>query len=166
VAEGATQRVCPETIYAGVLDVRPTECLRTRRRRRRRRHARHETKRPGLSNIALRLAVIDKRAKFGRWEGERIIGRSNHSSMLWLTERATRLSIPATMPEGDAGEAMLAGIADGLDATPHHLSPRPSMVSAGPASTTNAPPPRTLLMPCSDHWNPPRQQLDCGAFMG
>ncbi len=52
VAEKSTVLVCVETIYAalyaGVLGVRPTECLRTRRPSRRRRQARHENKRPGL----------------------------------------------------------------------------------------------------------------------
>ncbi|MHB1511433.1 MAG: IS30 family transposase [Acidimicrobiales bacterium] len=125
VAEGATERVCVETIYAavyaGVLCVLPTECLRTRRRRRRRRQARHETKRPGMPNIALRPAVVNERAELGHWEGDQIIGRSNRSSMLWLTERVTRFSIPVTMPEGYAGEAMLAGLAAGLEQIPPHL---------------------------------------------
>jgi IS30 family transposase len=125
VAEGATERVCVETIYtacyAGVLDVRPTECLRTRRRRRRRRQARHETTRPGLPNIALRPSVVNERAELGHWEGDQIIGRGNHSSMLWLTERVTRFSIPVTMPEGYAGDAMLAGLAEGIDGIPAHL---------------------------------------------
>jgi len=43
-AEGTTERVCVESIYAavfaGVLDVKATECLRSRRPRRRRRQAR------------------------------------------------------------------------------------------------------------------------------
>jgi IS30 family transposase len=125
VAESATERVCVETIYAavyaGVLGVKPTECLRTRRRRRRRRQARHETKRPGLPNIALRPAVVNERAELGHSEADQIIGRSNRSSMLWLTERVTRYSIPLPMPEGYAGDAMLAGLAEGLDAIPAHL---------------------------------------------
>lgn len=125
VAEDAAERVCVETIYtavyADVLEVRPTECLRTRRRRRRRRQARHETKSPGLPNIALRPAVVNERAEIGHWEGDQIIGRSNRSSMLWLTERVTRFSIPVTMPEGYAGDAMLAGLVEGLEQIPPHL---------------------------------------------
>ncbi len=35
--------------------------------------------------------------------------------MLWLTEPVTRYSIGVTMPEGYAGEAMLAGRVEGLD---------------------------------------------------
>jgi IS30 family transposase len=41
--------------------------------------------------------------------------------MLWLTERVTRFSIPVTMPEGYAGDAMLAGLICGLDQIPPHL---------------------------------------------
>jgi IS30 family transposase len=125
VAEDATERVCVETIYpavyAGVLDVKPTECLRTRRSRRRRRQGRHETKRPGLPNIVLRPAVVNERAELGHWEGDQIIGRSNRSSVLWLTERVTRYSIPVTMPEGYDGDAMLAGLVCGLEQIPPYL---------------------------------------------
>lgn len=58
VAEGAVERVCVasigEAIYRGVLGLKPTECLRSRRRRRRRRQARHTSWRPALPNIAAR----------------------------------------------------------------------------------------------------------------
>jgi transposase, IS30 family len=125
MAEGETDRVCVETIYAalyaGVLDVKATECLRTRRPRRRRRQARHENKRPGLPNISLRPSAVNQRAELGHWEGDQIIGRANRSSMLWLTERVTRFSIGVTMPEGYAGEAMLAGLVCGLEQVPSHL---------------------------------------------
>lgn len=125
VAEGATDRVCVETIYAavyaGVLDVKPTECLRTRRKRRRRRQARHETKRPGLPNISERPAVVNERVQLGHWEADQIIGKANRSSMLWLTERVRRYSILLTMPEGYAGDAMLAGLVWGLEQIPPHL---------------------------------------------
>jgi IS30 family transposase len=125
VAEGSAVMVRVETIYtaicAGVLGVRPTECLRTRRPRRRRRQARCENKRPGLANIPARPAVVNDRSELGHWEGDQIIGANNRSSMLWLTERVTRFSIGVTMPEGYAGDAMLAGLADGLDQIPAHL---------------------------------------------
>ena len=41
--------------------------------------------------------------------------------MLWLTERVTRFSIGVTMPEGYAGESMVAGLCCGLDQVPAHL---------------------------------------------
>jgi len=124
-AEGTTERVCVESIYAavfaGVLDVKATECLRSRRPRRRRRQARNESKRPGVPNIAARPAVVNDRGELGHWEGDQIIGQGNRSSMLWLTERVTRYSIGVTMPEGYAGEAMLAGLVCGLEQIPAHL---------------------------------------------
>ncbi len=125
VAEPIIERVCVETIYAalyaGVLGVKPTECLRSRRPRRRRRQARCEPKRPGLPNISARPAAVNERAELGHWEGDQIIGRANRSSMLWLTERVTRYSIGVTMPEGYAGDAMLAGLVDGLERIPARL---------------------------------------------
>ena len=125
VAEGAADRVCVETIYravyAGVLEVKATECLRTRRPRRRRRQDRHEAKRAGLPNISARPATVNERTEIGHWEGDQIIGANNRSSMLWLTERVTRFSIGVTMPEGYAGESMVAGLCCGLDQIPAHL---------------------------------------------
>lgn len=125
VAEEADDRVCAESIYqavfAGVLDVKATECLRSRRPRRRRRQTRCEAKRPGLPNIFNRPDTVNNRIELGHWEGDQIIGANNRSSMLWLTERVTRYSLGVTMPCGYAGEAMLAGLACGLDQIPKHL---------------------------------------------
>lgn len=125
VADDVADAVCVETIYAavyaGVLGVKPTECLRSRRPRRRRRQARGESKRPGLPNIVLRPTAANDRTELGHWEGDQIIGRANRSSMLWLTERVTRFSIGVTMPEGYAGDAMLGGLVNGLDQIPAHL---------------------------------------------
>jgi IS30 family transposase len=110
VAEGVGDRVCVESIYAavfaGVLDVKASECLRTRRPRRRRRQTRCESKRPGLPNISARPAAVGDRDELGHWEGDQIIGANNRSSMLWLTERVTRFSLGVTMPCGYVGEAM------------------------------------------------------------
>jgi len=123
VAEDASERVCVESIYAavfaGVLDVKATECLRSRRPRRR--QARCEAARAGLPNIAARPDAVNDRTERGHWEGDQIIGANNRSSMLWLTERVTKFSLGITMPEGYAGEAMLAGLACGLDRIPPHL---------------------------------------------
>jgi IS30 family transposase len=127
VAEGVAGRVCVESIYqaifAGVLEVKATECLRSRRPRRRHRQARCDSKRPGLPNIAARPPAVGDRSELGHWEANQIIGANNRSSVLWLTEGVTRYSIGVTMPEGYAGEAMLAGHVSGLDETP---SPPPA----------------------------------------
>jgi IS30 family transposase len=125
VAEGAPQLVCVETIYtavyAGALEVRPSECLRSRRRRRRARQTRQASCRPALPNIAARPAVVNDRLELGHWEGDQIIGANNRSSLLTLTERVTRFSIGITMPEGYSAPAMLGGLFEGLDRIPSHL---------------------------------------------
>jgi IS30 family transposase len=125
VADGVSDRVCVESlyaaVYAGVLDVKPAECLRSRRPRRRRRQARHESKRPALPNISSRPAAVGDRSELGHWEGDQIIGANNASSLLTLTERVTRYSIGVTMPEGYSADAVVAGLVDGLERIPAHL---------------------------------------------
>jgi IS30 family transposase len=124
-AEGAAQLVSIETmyssIYAGTLDVKATDCLRSRRPRRRRRQARHASGRPALPNISVRPASVGDRSEPGHWEADQIMGARNRSSMLWLTERQTRYSIPVTMPNGYAAPDTLAGLVEGLDQIPSHL---------------------------------------------
>jgi len=125
VAEQAVDIVCVETIYtslyASVLEVKPRHCLRQRRPRRRPRQARHTNRRPALANISQRPPAANDRSERGHWEADQIIGRANQSSMLCLTERVTRYSILVTMPEGYSADAMVAGLADGLDRIPAHL---------------------------------------------
>ncbi len=125
VAEDVAERVCVETIYTAVytrtLEVKATDCLRMRRPRRRSRQSRHANVRPALPNISLRPATVEDRSEVGHWEADQIIGAHNRSSMLWLTERVTRFSIPVTMPEGYTADAMLAGLVEGLDQIPEHL---------------------------------------------
>ena len=124
IAEGI-ETVCVETIYAAVyarvLDVRASECLRSRRPRRRSRQARHPNNRPALPNIALRPATVGDRSEVGHWEADQIIGAGNRSSMLWLTERVTRFSIRVTMPNGYASVDALAGLVEALEQIPEHL---------------------------------------------
>lgn len=125
VAEDVEDRCCVETIYATVyervLDVKASECLRSRRAQRRGRQCRKPNRRAGLPNIASRPTVVDERAELGHWEADQIIGRANQSSMLWLTERVTRFSIPVTMPCGYAAEAALAGLVEACEQIPAHL---------------------------------------------
>lgn len=124
-AEGVPELVRPETIYAavyaGVLDVAARHCLRSRRPRRRGRQARHPNTRPALPNISARPAKVANRSEPGHWEADQIIGARNRSSMLWLTERKTRYSIPVTMPNGYAAPDALAGLVEGLEQIPAHL---------------------------------------------
>lgn len=124
VAEDS-ERVCVETIYsavyASVLTVKATECLRSRRPRRRSRQARHPHRRPALPNIAQRPATVNDRTELGHWEADQIIGERNRSSMLWLSERVTRYSIPVTMPEGYCAQAMVGGLIEGIERIPPHL---------------------------------------------
>jgi IS30 family transposase len=125
VADGATGVPCVESFYAaiydGALEVKATDCLRSRRPRRRGRQARHANARPALPNIDRRPTKVNDRAELGHWEGDQIIGAHNRSSMLTLTERVTRYTIGVTMPEGYSAEAMLGGLYDGLDRIPAHL---------------------------------------------
>jgi IS30 family transposase len=124
-AEDVEAPPCVESIYravyAGVLEVRPTECLRMRRPRRRRRQSRHPSRRAGLPNIGARPEAIGDRSELGHWEADQIIGKANRSSMLSLTERVTRYSILVTMPNGYAATEMIGGLVDGLDRIPAHL---------------------------------------------
>ena len=103
-AEGVEAPPCVETVYqalySGALDVKPAECLRSRRRRRRCRQQRNPRSRPCGPNIAARPAAVNERAEAGHWEVDQIIGAYNRSSMIWLTERQSRYLIPITMPDG------------------------------------------------------------------
>jgi IS30 family transposase len=125
VADNASVIVCVETIYAalyaGVLAVKATECLRMRRPRRRSRRSRNPSTRPALPNILTRPERVNDRSELGHWEADQIIGKANGSSMLWLTERVTRYSIPVTMPCGYNSDAVLAGLVEGLDTIPAHM---------------------------------------------
>ena len=124
-AEGVEAPPCVETvyraIYSGALDVKPAECLRSRRRRRRCRQQRNPRSRPCGPNIAARPAAVNERAVAGHWEVDQIIGAYNRSSMIWLTERQSRYLIPVTMPDGYDADAVLAGLIEGLDTVPAHL---------------------------------------------
>ena len=124
-AEGVEAPPCVETVYqalyTGALDVKPAECLRSRRRRRRCRQQRNPRSRPCGPNIAARPAAVKERAEAGHWEVDQIIGAYNRSSMIWLTERQSRYLIPVTMPDGYDADAVLAGLIEGLDTVPAHL---------------------------------------------
>lgn len=123
--EQVLDRPFAETIYAavydGTLEVNPRECLRMRRPRRRSRTARNPSNRPGLPNIVDRPATVNNRSEPGHWEVDQIIGAHNQSSMIWLSERVTRFSIPITMPLGYAAVDVLAGLVEACERIPAHL---------------------------------------------
>lgn len=124
-ADGVIGRPCVETIYTavydGTLDVKARECLRMRRSRRRSRTERNPSTRPALPNITDRPVTVNDRSEVGHWEVDQIIGAHNQSSMIWLTERVTRYSIPITMPCGYAADAVLAGLVEACEQIPSHL---------------------------------------------
>jgi len=57
--------------------------------------------------IVDRPAAVNDRHEPGHWEVDQIIGARNASSMIWLSERVTRFSIPVTMPLGYSADAVL-----------------------------------------------------------
>jgi len=146
----------PETIYAavyaGAVDVKATEYLRSRRPRRRGRQARHANRRPALANIARRPEAVTDRSEVGHWEIDQIIGARNRSSLLTFTERQTRWAMAITMPEGYDAPATLAGLVVGCGSETAHdpwnqparsptRSSRRSRISKfiGPATSTSSP---------------------------
>jgi IS30 family transposase len=124
-ADEIVGRPCPETIYLAVYDgtlgVKPRECLRMRRPRRRSRTARNANNRPALPNICDRPAAVNERIEAGHWEVDQIIGARNRSSMIWLSERVTRYSIPIVMPLGYAAVDVLSGLVEACEQIPAHL---------------------------------------------
>ncbi len=125
VAEDFDGRVCVETIYqaifTGILGLKASECLRTRRPRRRHRQTRRPNRSAGLPNIGLRPDTVNDREEPGHWEADQIIGANNCSSLLTLTERVTRYAIGITMPEGYDAISTLAGLCEALDSIPANL---------------------------------------------
>jgi len=124
-AEGGG-RVCHETIYqalySGYLGLRARDVLRRRRARRRRRQARHERKRPGLPNIAVRPEAVNDRSEVGHWEVDLIIGAHNRSGMLCAIERKHRYGAIVTLPEGYLAESVLAAECELFDQVPGGLA--------------------------------------------
>ena len=123
VAEGVPQAPCVETayqaLYVGALDVKPSECLRSRRRRRCR-----QGRNPGRRPVGRTAPIVPPPSTSARWRAtgvDQIIDAYNRSSMTWLTERQSRYLIPVTMPDGYDADAVFAGLIEGLDTVPAHL---------------------------------------------
>lgn len=87
-------------LYAGVLKMRPKQCLRTRRPRRRRRNRRRNPGQGVIKNpvmISKRPAHVEDRVEVGHWEGDLIIGNRS-TALATLVERATRFTILVPLP--------------------------------------------------------------------
>ncbi|MFV0523337.1 MAG: IS30 family transposase [Acidimicrobiales bacterium] len=112
-----------------------------RRPRRRSRTARNLNKRPASPNIADRPVVVNERVEPGHWEADQIIGKKNRSSMIILTERVTRYSIPVTMPCGYTAPDVLAGLVVACEQIPAHLlrSGRSIRDLSGPNGNASSP---------------------------
>ncbi|MGF1599264.1 MAG: IS30 family transposase [Acidimicrobiales bacterium] len=108
-------------VYNGTLEVKARECLRMRRPPVARGTARNPSNRPALPNIVNRPATVNDRTEAGHWDVDQIIGAHNRSSMIWLSERVSRYSIPITMPCGYAAVDVLAGLVEACDQIPPHL---------------------------------------------
>jgi transposase, IS30 family len=95
----ALMRVCPETIYRWIYrDGRQGGGLwqyLTTQRRARRRQTRYASGRrhhiPGRVGIEMRSPLVARRARFGDWEGDSIVGRGGRSAIASQIERKSRL---------------------------------------------------------------------------
>lgn len=95
----ARMRIAPETIYRWVYrDAHQGgswwQCL-TAHRRTRRRQTRYATGRrhriPGRVGIEARSPLVERRVRFGDWEGDSIVGRAGRSAIASQIERKSRL---------------------------------------------------------------------------
>lgn len=115
------RRLCMESIYAAIYDpeVAVTRPVRRRRRRRRvqvqglERHGRLN----GMTMIDQRPAEVADRLQPGHWEGDRIMGAQNRSSIGTLVERHSRyvklIHLPAGVPASEAiRDGVTAAFAD------------------------------------------------------
>ena len=122
-------RVCAETIYLAVyshrLDVKPRECLRSRRLRRRRRNRDTDPPKTHVLGdfvaIGARPPTVDARIQPGHWEGDLIIGRGNRSALVTLIERVTKMTFLADLPCGYQASECLAALCETFDQIPAHL---------------------------------------------
>lgn len=117
--------VCCETVYravyAGVLEAKPSQCLRRRRTRRRCRQKRHENKRPRSATIGQRPETVNDRSEIGHWEADSVLGAFNRSAVVTLIERVTRFAIVVDLPNGHTAADTLAALVHAMEQIPAHL---------------------------------------------
>lgn len=126
------RRVCAETIYQACyepcgrrgLSAGSWRRLPRRRRRRKPRSRCEQAKRSPLGNIrpiADRPVAVEERTEPGHWEGDLIIGARNRSAVVTLTERVTRHTLLAALPNGYKAPQTAEAICQAFDRVPHHL---------------------------------------------
>jgi len=120
------RQLCMESIYAAIYDPDVAVTRPVRRRRRRRRAQVHGLERQGrltgMTMIDQRPAEVADRVEAGHWEGDRIMGAQNRSSIGTLVERHTRylklIHMPADVP---ASEAIRDGVVAAFATLPARL---------------------------------------------
>jgi IS30 family transposase len=123
-------QVSHETIYQslfvqarGALRKDLTRCLRTGRTRRRGQG--RADRRGGIAGMVMiseRPAEVEDRAVPGHWEGDLILGASNHSAIVTLVERQTRYVLLAQTGTDKTSPAVCEAIADKILDLPTHLA--------------------------------------------
>lgn len=109
------RQLCVESIYAAIYDpdVAVTKPVRRRRRRRRAQVQGLQRQLTGMTMIDQRPAEVEDRIQPGHWEGDRIMGAQNRSSIGTLVERRTRYLKLVHVPIGvSASEAIRDGVED------------------------------------------------------
>ena len=117
--------VCAETIYRsiydGTLDLRPDQCLRSKRRRRKPRNREISSK---PSCLGANVVGIAERPEFagdglvGQWEGDLIIGARNRSAAITLVEMSSGFQIVYGLGKGYNAALVAEQLAAWVQATP------------------------------------------------
>lgn len=126
---GRGSQISHETIYRAVyaelIPVDPRQCLRTRRPQRRRRKKDLTTNPTGnylgdYRPISTRPAHTGDKQLIGNWEGDLIAGVGNHTQMITLYERVSRLTHLIDLPDGKATRHVVAALGDWFQTLPPH----------------------------------------------
>lgn len=126
------RRVCAETIYQACyepcgrrgLTAGSWRRLPRRRRRRKPRSRCEQAKRNPLGDIRSisdRPSSIEERTEPGHWEGDLIIGAHNRTAVVTLTERVTRHTLLAPLPNGYRAPQTAQAISDAFSRVPKPL---------------------------------------------
>jgi IS30 family transposase len=129
---GSGTTLSPETIYQGIY-ANGRRGLSSglhvhlhRRRRRRRPRVRSSTPRRAsplgqFSLISDRPEIADRRTEFGHFEGDLIIGAHGKSAVVTLVDRACRLNLLGSLPDGHNSTEVLACLVELFERIPPEL---------------------------------------------